>query len=114
MAYAFFDRVKETSTTTGTGTITLAGAATGFRTFTSVFATGDTFHYVIDGGTGEWEVGTGTLASSTTFTRDIILASSNSGSAVNFSAGTKNVWVDLPANFLNRATASMHQLFGGI
>lgn len=92
----YADRVQETTTTTGTGTITLAGAVSGFRTFTSAFTTGARVHYVIAGGT-EWEVGEGELATTTTLTRNVIFASSNSGNAVNFSAGTKNVFCDLPA-----------------
>lgn len=92
----YADRVQETTTTTGTGTITLAGAVTGFRTFTSAFATGERVHYVIDGG-AEWEVGEGELATTTTLTRLIVFSSSNSGAAVNFSAGTKNVFCDVPA-----------------
>lgn len=85
------DRVLETTTTTGTGTITLAGAASGFQSF-SVIGNGNTTYYAIVGGT-EWEVGIGTYTSSgTTLSRDTILESSNGGTAVNFSAGTKNVF----------------------
>ena len=97
MAFAYKDRVKETTTTTGTGTVTLGGAVTGFRRFQDAFSTSDTMYYVIDGGSGEWEVGLGTLATTTTLARTSVLSSSNSGSAVNFSAGTKNVWCDVPA-----------------
>jgi hypothetical protein len=99
MAFVLGDRVLETTTTTGTGTITLAGAVSGYRAF-SVIATanGDTFYYVIAGGT-EWEVGTGTRVSSTTFSRSVI-SSSNANNLVNFSAGTKEVWMDLPARAL--------------
>lgn len=90
------DRVQETSTTTGTGTITLAGAVTGFQSF-SVIGNANTTYYAIVGGT-EWEVGLGTYTSSgTTLSRDTILESSNGGTAVNFSAGTKNVFVTYPA-----------------
>jgi len=96
MALVLKDRVKETSTTTGTGTFTLLGAAAGFQSF-SVIGDGNTTYYTIDGGT-EWEVGLGTYTSSgTTLSRDTILESSNGGSAVNFSAGTKNVFVTYPA-----------------
>lgn len=93
---SYADRVQETTTTTGTGTITLAGAVTGYRTFQSVYAVGESLRYVIAGG-AEWEVGEGELATTTTLTRSVVYSSSNSGSAVNFSAGTKNVFVDLPA-----------------
>lgn len=92
----YADRVQETTTTTGTGTVTLAGAVSGFRAFQDAFTVGDTVHYVIAGGT-EWEVGEGELASTTTLTRLVIFSSSNSGAAVSFSAGTKNVFCDLPA-----------------
>ena len=92
------DRVKETTTTTGTGTVTLAGASTGYQSF-SVIGNGNTTYYTIAGQTGsEWEVGIGTYTSSgTTLSRDTVLASSNSGSLVNFSAGTKDVFVTYPA-----------------
>jgi hypothetical protein len=90
------DRVQETSTTTGTGTFTLAGAVSGFQSFSAI-GDGNTTYYAIVLGS-EWEVGLGTYTSSgTTLSRDTILESSNSGSAVNFSAGTKNVFVTYPA-----------------
>jgi len=96
MALVLKDRVKETTATTGTGTLTLLGAASGFQSF-SVIGDGNTTYYTIDGGT-EWEVGIGTYTSSgTTLSRDTILESSNGGTAVNFSAGTKNVFVTYPA-----------------
>lgn len=96
MALVLKDRVKETTTTTGTGTITLAGAATGFQSF-SVIGDGNTTYYVITDGT-DWEVGLGTYTSSgTTLSRDSILESSNSGSAVNWGAGDKDVFVTYPA-----------------
>lgn len=94
------DRVKETSTTTGSGVLTLAGAATGFITFNTAFSTNKPFYYVIDGGS-EWEVGLGYLSGSTTLVRQAILASSNSGSVVTLSAGTKTVFHDAPADFLD-------------
>ena len=90
------DRVQESTTTTGTGTITLGGAVTGFQSF-SVIGNGNTTYYAIVGGS-EWEVGLGTYTSSgTTLSRDTVLESSNSGSLVNFSAGTKSVFVTYPA-----------------
>ena len=96
MALVVKDRVQETSTTTGTGTITLAGAVSGFQSF-SVIGNANTTYYTIVGGS-EWEVGLGTYTSSgTTLSRDTVLESSNSGSLVNFSAGTKNVFVTYPA-----------------
>ena len=96
MAIIVKDRVKETTTTTGTGTITLAGAVSGFQAF-SVIGDGNETFYTIAGG-GEWEVGIGTYTSSgTTLSRDTVLDSSNSGSLVNFSAGTKDVFVTYPS-----------------
>ena len=98
MALVLADRVKETTTTTGTGTVTLLGASTGFQSF-AVIGNGNTTYYTIAGqGTSEWEVGVGTYTSSgTTLARTTVLASSNSGSLVNFSAGTKDVFVTYPA-----------------
>jgi len=96
MALVVKDRVQETSTTTGTGTFTLAGAVSGFQSFSAI-GNANTTYYAIVGGT-EWEVGLGTYTSSgTTLSRDTILESSNGGTAVNFSAGTKNVFVTYPA-----------------
>lgn len=108
MALVIADRVKETTTTTGTGTVTLAGASTGFQSFAAV-GDGNTTFYTIAGQTGsEWEVGIGTYtASGTTLSRDTILASSNSGSAVNFSAGTKDVFVTYPAGRASVGAASL-------
>ena len=98
MALVLADRVKETTTTTGTGTLTLAGAATGFQSF-SVIGNGNITYYAISSASGsEWEVGIGTYTSSgTTLARTTILTSSNSGSAVNLSAGTKDVFVTYPS-----------------
>ena len=96
MALVVKDRVQETSTTTGTGTFTLAGAVSGFQAF-SVIGNANTTYYAIVGG-AEFEVGLGTYTlSGTTLSRDTILESSNGGTAVNFSAGTKNVFVTYPA-----------------
>lgn len=98
MALVVKDRVKETTTTTGTGTITLAGAATGFQAFSAIGNGNTTFYTIAGQGTSEWEVGIGTYTSSgTTLSRDSVLSSSNSGSKVNFSAGTKDVFVTYPA-----------------
>lgn len=97
MALVLADRVQETTTTTGTGTVTLAGAAAGYQTFAAV-GDGNSTYYTIEGGT-EWEVGIGTYTSSgTTLSRTTVLSSSNSGSLVNFSAGSKNVFVTYPAS----------------
>jgi hypothetical protein len=98
MALVVKDRVRETTTTTGTGTITLGGAATGFQSFSVIGDSNTTFYTIQLSNTNEWEVGVGTYTlSGTTLSRDTILESSNSGSAVNFSAGTKDVFVTYPA-----------------
>jgi hypothetical protein len=92
------DRVKETTTTTGTGTITLAGAVAGFDAFSVIGNANTTYYAIVAQTPGEWEVGIGTYtASGTTLSRDTILASSNSGAAVDFGAGTKDVFVTYPA-----------------
>lgn len=97
MALVLKDRVQETSTTTGTGTLTLAGAVTGYQSFSSAIGNGNTTYYGIylNGGS-EWEVGLGTVGAGT-LARTTVLASSNAGSLVNFSAGQKSVWCDYPA-----------------
>jgi len=90
------DRVKVTSTTTGTGTFTLGSAAAGFQDF-SVIGNGNQTYYTITDGT-DFEVGIGTFTSSgTTLSRTVILESSNSGNAVNWGAGDKDVFVTYPA-----------------
>ena len=100
MALVVADRVKETTTTTGTGTITLAGAVTNFVTFTSALSDGDTTYYaIVDDTNNDFEVGLGTFtASGTTLARTTVLASSNGGSAVNLSAGTKEVFITYAAD----------------
>lgn len=97
MALVVKDRVKETTTTTGTGTLTLAGASTGYQSFAAV-GNGNTCYYAIVGGT-EWEVGIGTYTSAgTTLARTTVLASSNGGTVVTLSAGTKDVFLTYPAD----------------
>lgn len=95
-----FDRVKETTTTTGTSDITLAGAATRYRAFSAVFSVGDEqISYCIEAQSGgEWEVGLGTYSATNTLRRDKVLSSSNSDALVNFSAGTKDVFVTISAD----------------
>jgi len=104
MAFVLKDRVKDTTTTTGTGTVTLSGTAPiGYVSFLSAIGNGNNTYYTITAGS-EWEVGIGTLSSNTLLSRDTVLASSNAGSLVNFSAGTKDVFVTYPAGrsvFLN-------------
>jgi hypothetical protein len=95
MALVVKDRVKETTSTTGTGTVTLAGASTGFQSF-SVIGDGNTTYYTLVSG-NNWEVGLGTYtASGTTLSRDTILESSNAGSAITLS-GTSDVFCTYPA-----------------
>ena len=98
MALVVKDRVRVTTASTGTGTITLGSAVNAFQTF-SVIGDGNTTYYtIVDSTAGDWEVGIGTYtASGTTLSRDTILESSNSGSAVNFGAGIKDVFVTYPA-----------------
>jgi len=96
MALVLKDRVKETTTTTSTGTYTLGGAQVGYQAF-SVVGDGNTTYYTVTDGTN-WEVGIGTYTlSGTTLSRDTILASSNSGNAVNWGVGSKDVFLTYPA-----------------
>lgn len=98
MALVLKDRVQETSTTEGTGPFTLNGAVTGFNSF-SVIGNGNTTYYTITTSGSEFEIGIGTYTSSgTSLSRDTVLASSNSNNLVNFTAGTKNVFVTYPAD----------------
>lgn len=97
MSFVLGDRVQETSTTTGTGALTLAGAVLSFATFAAAIGAGnDTYYTITNPGTGEWEVGVGAVGSGT-LTRTTVLKSSNADAAVNFTAGTKNVFCTLPA-----------------
>ena len=101
MALVINDRVKETSTTTGTGTFDLNGAATGFETFVAGIGTTNTTYYCIfNQGTTEFEVGIGTVtdAATDTLSRDTVLSSSNSDNKVDFASGTKDVFCTLPAS----------------
>jgi|688.fasta_scaffold173548_2 hypothetical protein len=102
MAFVIADRVRETSTTIGTGNFTLAGAVTGYQTFDAALDTGDTTYYTIADQSGSnWEVGIGTFTSPSTLARTTILSSSNGGSVVTFGAGTKDVFISLPASKTN-------------
>ena len=100
MALVINDRVKETSTSTGTGTFALAGAQTGFDSFANGIGGSNTTYYAIfNQGTSEWEVGLGTLnAGGTILTRTTVLTSSNSDTTVTFTSGTKDVFCTLPAS----------------
>ena len=99
MALAIADRVRETTTTTGTGTISLLGAVTNFETFTANLSNADTTYYaIVDNTNNAFEVGLGTFTSSgTTLARTTIIASSNSNSVVSLGVGTKDVFITLPA-----------------
>jgi hypothetical protein len=99
MALVLADRVRETTTTTGTGSVTLGGAYTGFQTFLAGVGNANSTYYTIANVvSGEWEVGIGTYTTSgNTLSRTTVLASSNSGSLVNFVTGTKDVFVTQPA-----------------
>ena len=98
-----FDRVKETTTTTGTGSVALAGAVAQFVSFSSRLALNDPFPYAIVGQSGtEWEVGRGYLSASSTLVRDIVRASSNADALVSFSAGTKDVFLTASAATISR------------
>jgi len=97
----FADRIKETTTTTGTGTINLGGAVSGYQTFVQGIGNGHyTYYCIFNSGLNEWEVGLGlvTDAATDTLSRDTVLSSSNGGSLVNFSAGTKDVICTMPAS----------------
>ena len=97
MALIVKDRVQETTTTTGPGTLTLDGAVTGFQTFSSAIGNTNTTYYAISSSSSsEFEVGIGTVGAGT-LARTTILASSNGGSVVTLSAGTKNVFCTQPA-----------------
>jgi hypothetical protein len=100
MALVINDRVKEISTTTGTGTLTLGGAQTGFETFSAGIGASNTTYYAIyNQDTNEWEVGLGTLnAGATTLARTTVITSSNSDNLVDFTSGTKDVFCTLPAS----------------
>ena len=117
MALVVADRVKETTTSTGTGAISLGGAEPNFRTFSSVLSDADTTYYaIIDDSNLAFEVGLGTYASSgNTITRTTVLASSNSNNAVNFSAGTKDVFLTYPADkSVNRDASGNVSVSGGV
>jgi len=101
MALVLNDRVKESSTTTGTGTFDLDGVVSGFEGFVAGIGDGNTTYYTIfNQGTTEWEVGRGTVtdAATDTLARTTVISSSNGDAAVNFTSGTKDVFCTLPAS----------------
>ena len=114
MALVINNRVRETTTTTGTGAQTLAGAVDGFQTFAAGIGNSNTTYYAISLNTAnEWEVGLGTLnGDSSTLTRTTVLESSNSDSAVDFAAGSKEVFCTLPSEKAVYLDASDNQVGG--
>jgi hypothetical protein len=97
MAFVVSDRVRETSTSVGTGPFAVTGAFTGYTTFAAAIGNGNSTYYTItNDAAGQWEVGVGTFSAGSV-SRDLVLTSSNSGALVNFSAGSKEVFVTLPA-----------------
>ena len=116
MAFVIADRVRETTVTTGTGTIDLGGAVTNFETFTANLSNGDTTYYaIVDNTNNAFEVGLGTFAtgSPNTLARTSIIASSNSNSAVTLGSGTKDVFITIPASKLVVEDGSNNVAIGG-
>lgn len=117
MALIVADRVMETTTTTGTGALALAGAVTGHRAFDDVCANNDTVYYAlwaVDGNgnpSGAWEAGLGTFTDTDTLTRTTVHASSNANAAVNLAAGTKHVILSATAAYLNKTPAALPLTF---
>ncbi len=98
MAFVINDRVKETTSTIGTSTVTLTGAQLGFQSFSDGIGAGNSTYYTIALG-NQWEVGIGSLTNATTFTRDSVISSSNTSNLVNFSSGVKDIFCALPATY---------------
>jgi hypothetical protein len=114
MAFVIADRVRETTTTTGTGTITLAGAVANFETFTANLSNSDTTYYaIVDSTNNAFEVGLGTFTSSGTTLARSVIASSNSNNLVDFSAGTKDVFITVPASKIVVEDGSNNVAIGG-
>ena len=116
MALVLNDRVKQTSTTTGTVAFSLGAVVQGFETFAQgIGNNNETYYGIFNGGTAEFEVGRGTLnANSTTLTRTEVISSSNSDNAVNFTSGTKDVFCTLPASKAVYLDASGNIVPGGL
>ena len=109
MAFVIKDRIKEGTTTTGTGAVSLGGASATFETFSSYMANGDTTYYAIvhtASGVDEWEVGLGTWNTGNTLTRTTVIAGTNDGSPVYFSVGTKDIFMTYPASVAAYTDAS--------
>ena len=116
MALVLLDRVRETSPTTGTGPITLAGAAYGYQSFAAIGDGNITYYTIFDINTGDWEVGYGTYtASGTTLSRTLVYSSSNAGALVDFGVGTKDVFCTYPAEqAIFQETNGDLRLVGGV
>jgi hypothetical protein len=118
MALVLKDRVKETTTTAGTGTVTLAGASAGFQSFAAIGNGNTTYYAIADAATGDWEVGIGTYtASGTTLSRTTVLSSSAGGALVTFAAGIKDVFCTYPSEksvYLDAAGIVAQLSFGAI
>ena len=98
MALVVKDRVKESSTSTGTGDFTLAGTVPGFQTFSAAMAVGDATYYTIaNDAADQWEVGVGTYSAANTLTRTTVFSSSNANALVDFAGGPKTVFITAPA-----------------
>lgn len=114
MALVLKDRVRQTSTTAGTGTLTLSGTVSGFQSFSAIGDGNTTYYTINDSTTGAWEVGIGTYtASGTTLSRTTVLASSNSGSLVSFAGNTLDVFVTYPAGKSVNQDASGNVVLAG-
>lgn len=110
MAFAMFERVRETTTTTGTGALALAAAYADHRRFRDVYAVNDTMFYFINhSGSNSWEAGWGTYSATDTLTRTQVIESTNGNLAVNFAAGTKDVWVAWPASTAKNLINQTHR-----
>lgn len=110
MAFRFSNRAKETTSTTGTGSINLSGASTGFRSFVDAIGNGNTCAYLINDGAGNWECGVGTVTDGDpdTLSRDTVLENSLGTTAkINFGAGTKDVFCTFPAELVHAAGIGM-------
>jgi hypothetical protein len=112
MTFQIADRVQETTTTTGTASLSLLGAVVNFQAFGSVMSDQDTTVYAcLDNVNNAWEVGRGTYNSSgNTLGRTTPLASSNGGALVNFAAGTKYVFMDIAAAFVQMGPGQLRLL----
>lgn len=114
MALQLKDRVLETASSPGTGTVTLLGASLGYQSFNTAVTSGSTVYYTIaDLGGANWEVGLGTFTSPNQLVRNTVYSSSNAGATVNFSTGTQNVFITYPAEQSVNLDASGNLVFNG-